>query len=130
MTKKQIPVVMLPGAEGWANAYQWAGELEEAFPGQDAHDFSYAIEYNDRGPIDDHTGIRGFTCWNYGERDGDHWQWSIVFENGEHWIATGGCDYTGWDCQSSLYWELGDVSDEEFNKAATKLVEIRKDLKG
>ena len=35
-----------------------------------------------------------------GENDGDDWQWVIALKDGRFTFLQGGCDYTGWDCQS------------------------------
>lgn len=37
-----------------------------------------------------------------GENDGANWHWLVRTEDGKYAYLTGGCDYTGWDCQSSL----------------------------
>jgi hypothetical protein len=35
-----------------------------------------------------------------GQNDGRSWHWLFVLKNGVYVYLTGGCDYTGWDCQS------------------------------
>lgn len=37
-----------------------------------------------------------------GERDEKDWHWLVGFQDGKVGYITGGCDYTGWDCQSFL----------------------------
>ena len=37
-----------------------------------------------------------------GENDGPDWHWILLLKDGSYKYLTGGCDYTGWDCQSSL----------------------------
>lgn len=37
-----------------------------------------------------------------GERDGPNWIWIVALSNGKFVYLEGGCDYTGWDCQSGL----------------------------
>ena len=37
----------------------------------------------------------------YGENDGADWHYIVVFKDGSYGYLTGGCDYTGWDCQAS-----------------------------
>lgn len=46
--------------------------------------------------IQEHFWIRG------GERDGDSWLSCGVLSNGNYFFYTGGCDYTGFDCQGGM----------------------------
>lgn len=45
----------------------------------------------------------------YGENDGPEWHWLCLTGNNKLIHFYGGCDYTGWDCSSSL------SSSEEFD---------------
>lgn len=36
-----------------------------------------------------------------GENDGAEWHWIVELQDGTWAYVHGGCDYTGWDCQSS-----------------------------
>lgn len=36
-----------------------------------------------------------------GANDEDDWHWIVRLEDGQFAYITGGCDYTGWDCQSN-----------------------------
>jgi len=36
-----------------------------------------------------------------GENDGADWHWIVRLEDGQHAYISGGCDFTGWDCQSN-----------------------------
>lgn len=36
-----------------------------------------------------------------GENDGPDWHWVVQLKDGRFAYLQGGCDYTGWDCQSS-----------------------------
>ncbi len=36
-----------------------------------------------------------------GENDGEDWHWILKLKDKRYCYLTGGCDYTGWDCQSS-----------------------------
>ena len=36
-----------------------------------------------------------------GENDFADWHWIVRLDDGQHAYITGGCDYTGWDCQSN-----------------------------
>lgn len=35
-----------------------------------------------------------------GENDGDNWRWILRLDTEKFVYLIGGCDYTGWDCQS------------------------------
>lgn len=37
-----------------------------------------------------------------GEHDGRTWHWLVKHDNDKFYYISGGCDYTGWDCQSYL----------------------------
>jgi hypothetical protein len=102
-----LPVVPLPGSEAWAGAYDWGDSLDKTFPGQDAQDFSYACSYNDSGPTADKR-VLDLRMIVQGENEGADWIWMVRFETDryepEWWVMVAGCDYTGWDCQSSNCW--------------------------
>ncbi len=98
-----LPVFPLPGSEDWAETYDWAEALEKLFPDQDAGDFAYACHYNDPGPAADRD-LTNLVMTQQGARDESDWIWRVTFADGSTWIATGGCDFTGWDCQSDLVW--------------------------
>lgn len=36
----------------------------------------------------------------FGENDGANWHWIVELCDGRFGYVEGGCDYTGWDCQS------------------------------
>jgi len=42
-----------------------------------------------------------------GENDGENWHWLLLLNDGTFAYLTGGCDYTGWDCQSWASAEVG-----------------------
>lgn len=44
-----------------------------------------------------------------GENDGDNWRWILHLKDGRFVYLSGGCDYTGWDCQSNAYSEFSDT---------------------
>lgn len=35
-----------------------------------------------------------------GHNDGDDWRWILQLKDGRYVYLQGGCDFTGWDCQS------------------------------
>lgn len=90
---------------GYWSWYNLADFLESYWPGQDAHDFVSAVEYNDSGPWSAHA-IVNFSMKTQGHRCEDSWVWMVAFEDGSVWRAEGSCDYTGWDCRSALHWTL------------------------
>ncbi len=62
-------------------------------------DIKYAFEYNGLAPhLDEIESIVAEVC---GEHDGCEWFWILKMKDGTFRKAEGGCDYTGWDCQSS-----------------------------
>lgn len=99
-----LPIVPLAGSGGWANAYENGLALDKKFPGQDADELTYACEYNDEGPTANHD-IVSLIMEQQGCRDESDWVWLVGLSDGSTWRATGGCDYTGWDCRSWLGWE-------------------------
>lgn len=66
-----------------------------------------AIECNDPSfTIED---IKQVCAVVEGENDGAAWHWIIQKHDGNFFYFAGSCDYTGWDCQSSV-WEGADYS--------------------
>ena len=63
-----------------------------------AYDFGACLAHN-AGPFahDDVKQVRTITV---GEHDGADWEWLVALHDGRRFYAIGGCDYTGWDCQS------------------------------
>lgn len=96
--------VVLPGSEGYWDAYDKGRELDRLFPDQDGTDFAYACEYNDMGPLTSDVGVAGLLMVEQGANDESAWTWLVRTSDGAHWWAVGECDYTGWDCQSVLVW--------------------------
>lgn len=66
----------------------------------DNDDIAYAIEHNPQSNflISDIDVIVAEVC---GEAGGADWHWIIQRKDGKFQYVFGGCDYTGWDCQSS-----------------------------
>jgi hypothetical protein len=105
--------IILPGSETYWSGYEKAEELEKLFPEQDAYDFCSAIAENqsvEPGPLTDEVGITGLLLVQQGENDSESWIWLVKLSNGEHWWLDGWCDYTGWDCQSGIAWNLWEDS--------------------
>ena len=93
-------------ANKWVEAYKCAEAIDKAFPDQDGEDFYMACYHNDLGPLDD-DHVAGLILIKRGERDAGEWVWAVktkkTFEHYTHFMFAG-CDYTGWDCQSSNRW--------------------------
>lgn len=60
-------------------------------------DLKCAVEYS--GGLD-LSSVKGVAACVYGENDEAEWYWVIALKDGTHGLGVGGCDYTGWDCQS------------------------------
>lgn len=123
MTEDKYPIIHLPGSEKWEGSYEWGHALDKKFFGQDAFDFASACSYNDLGPTE-HLAIVNLVCEEFGQSDEVAWIWRVTFEDGSVWVAEGSCDYTGWDCQSSIQWDLDSQVDfqEEFDAYVERLV--------
>jgi len=67
----------------------------------DNDELQYALEYNSPSQfkIEDIRFLHAEVC---GENDGADWWWILEMSDGKHFLLSGGCDYTGWDCQSSI----------------------------
>lgn len=99
------PIIRLPGDDQWVAGDDSGQKLDELFPGQDAWDFAIGCSYNDWGPLkDEGIGIASLVMIAQGENDGAEWEWEVKTSDGRSWHVQGGCDYTGWDCQSGLTW--------------------------
>lgn len=73
-------------------------KFNSAKPGYESDDIKYAFEYNN---LSDKLGmIDVIVAEVCGENDGVNWYWILLMRDGTFSCAEGGCDYTGWDCQS------------------------------
>jgi hypothetical protein len=109
MELHELPVI---GDPELVYAYEIGEALDEIFPGESAVDLMYACQHNDWGPLVGRKIVL-LTCIQEGENDGPDWIWLLTLDDLSEWRAEGGCDYTGWDCQSSLTWENLDEFVEE-----------------
>lgn len=71
---------------------------------------SYAIRYNENHH---ESEVVKLVLEIEGENDGPDWHWIVQLENGRFAYGWGGCDYTGWDCQSSINWKDSRATIEE-----------------
>lgn len=100
--------IFLPGSEAYWDSYDRGYKLQEMFPGQDVDDFASACGSNSWGPAEK-QGIASIMCIQSGMNDSEEWIWLVRLLDGTHWWVVGGCDYTGWDCQSYLDWARYEV---------------------
>lgn len=63
----------------------------------DFYDLGYALAHND---VKASSQIKKPLACLPGENDETSWHWLVELENGKIAHLFGGCDYTGWDCQS------------------------------
>lgn len=71
---------------------------EKYNPDEGGDDIKYAFEYNGlSAQLQEIDVIVAEVC---GEHDGNDWHWILQMKDGTFHYASGGCDYTGWDCQS------------------------------
>lgn len=81
---------------------------------QDAYVRSYALEdrlknydlvvaMREHGYIDQAEKIESVYLEIKGCNDGPNWHWICQMMDGSWMYVEGGCDYTGWDCQSHCY---------------------------
>ncbi len=63
-------------------------------------DIGYACSHN--GEIDLLNNIDILLAEVCGANDEYNWYWIIQTKNNKFVWASGGCDYTGWDCRSNL----------------------------
>lgn len=100
----------MEGSDGYWSAYQEADKLEKLFPEQCAYDFMMACANNNELNFLKNKEIITFELIHQGENDGSNWCWLVTFKHESYknfididsFIYIGGCDYTGWDCQSHL----------------------------
>lgn len=85
-------------------------------------DLHYALSSNTplKFKAQDVTHILAEVC---GEHDGYDWWWIIKLTNERYFLISGGCDYTGWDCQSSTVEHGFFSSPEECAKNAPEVEE-------
>lgn len=63
------------------------------------YDLGAALEYNPQPfTVGDIKMVHAVVEGEHDERD---WYWIIELRDGRYVYLTGGCDFTGWDCQSS-----------------------------
>lgn len=79
------------------------------------YDLQAAINYHLEIKVEDIVSVLAQIP---GEADGPDWSWLIELKDGKFALIQGGCDYTGWDCQSDATIRFADTAEE-----AAKLAE-------
>lgn len=77
---------------------QVKAELKTEFSNDDIR---RALSYNGQEVLK-YEDIAGLLAEAPGHNDEDEWYWVGQLKDGRFFAAVGGCDYTGWDCQSHL----------------------------
>ena len=73
-------------------------KFENSKSGYESDDIKYAFDHNGLGAhLENLDVIVAEVC---GENDDYGWHWILQMKDGMFRYAEGGCDYTGWDCQS------------------------------
>lgn len=62
-------------------------------------DLESCLNYNPQPGFDLEWIDAVLAVWE-GQNEGDYWRWVLRLMNGLHVFLVGGCDYTGWDCES------------------------------
>ncbi len=84
---------------------------EKFDPEEYGDDIRYAFNENQLGErLSDIEVIVAEVC---GANDEDNWYWILQMKDGTFSAAEGGCDYTGWDCQSHASIKDGYVIPQE-----------------
>ena len=63
------------------------------------YDLAACLHYNPQDLLGPEDIEEVLAVWE-GERDGDDWRWVVRLKGDLFAFIQGGCDYTGWDCQS------------------------------
>lgn len=84
------------------------------------YDLEACLECNqqDGFTVDDIQKV--LAVWE-GENDEDDWRWVLQLKDGRFVFLQGGCDYTGWDCQS---WAISKFTDSAEKAANLSLGDI------
>lgn len=64
-------------------------------------DLWYALEYHPTEGLTEET-IEDIVAEVPGHNDEDDWWWVLKIKDKGFCLFSGGCDYTGWDCQSGV----------------------------
>lgn len=83
--------------------YEMTEEQQNRFD----YDLVSCLEYNQQpAPLDDVLHVESVLAIWEGRNDAEDWRWVLKLITGEFVLLRGGCDYTGWDCQSWASYEI------------------------
>lgn len=87
--------------EDFVNDYDWA----QVFADENAGNVSKETTEAPPGSLVDtspanRVDVKEIIAAVNGENDGDSWLGLFLLKDGRYLVASGGCDYTGWDCQA------------------------------
>lgn len=96
------------------NYYDMAQEERER-SGID-YDLYACLEYNPQGAFTVKDIDRVLAVFE-GKNDEEDWRWVLLLKDGRYVFLQGGCDYTGWDCQSWASHTFAETPEEAAHKA-------------
>ena len=79
----------------------------------DDYDLSACLRENPQDGFD-YDAVAGVLAVHEGANDGDDWRWVLRLKDGRYVFLQGGCDYTGWECQS---WATSHMADDPVTAA-------------
>lgn len=82
------------------------------------YDLRACLQHNPQDGITEETITTVLAVWE-GENEGDDWRWVVDLADGRFAFIQGGCDYTGWDCQSDADSEFAVTPQEAAGHALT-----------
>lgn len=100
-------VNLIPGNAAFTDFIEHLNEIQVRFPDADIWELGHAIESNPGSLPDDFDRrlVKRVDLIQRGENEELDWIWTVLFEDGTAAEFRGGCDFTGWDCQSDLHFE-------------------------
>jgi hypothetical protein len=84
------------------------------------YDLYTCLEYNPQKGFNVEDIKKVLAVWE-GENDGDDWRWVLELNDGRYVFLQGGCDYTGWDCQS---WATSEYDTDPYKSAERALGDV------
>ena len=80
-------------------------------------DMRYAYEYNSPSFPFKLDEINDVLAHIPGHNDEESWYWVVQLKNGDYYLVSAWCDYTGWDCQSGAECIKAASAEDACNKA-------------
>lgn len=109
-----VPAALLPIWEKAASEF-WVKKM----PTELDYDLQACLEHNPQ-EFTAEAVEKVLAVWE-GQNDGDDWRWVLLLKDGRYAFLQGGCDYTGWDCQS---WATSRFADDAETAARYALGDI------